>query len=200
MKDKSLLILLLLLMIAMGIYHSREKESTNSKSSAGQREASSWTKGKKAIDFNVKLLNGQDFSLSEKLGKNVVLIYFTASWCSPCKIMTPEIKHLCEEYKGKPFTMVALFIDQHKDEVEKAVREYGYPYPSISAVSERELTDKYDIKGVPTFILIGKDGKTLFCKTGMIRNVDVTLKPIIDKELNKTESNVVFEIKFGGSK
>jgi len=121
-----------------------------------------------------------------------------STWCSPCKLMVPEIKHLMKQYRDKPFTIVVIFLDKEKQKVKKLVLEYGYPYNSFSALYTKKLSDMYNVKGVPTFVIIGQDGKTLFYKTGMVKNVDITLKPIIDKELKKMKNNIVFEIKSVG--
>src|ERR1035437_8988570 len=45
----------------------------------------------KAIDFKLKDLNGNEFSLSDLKGKNVFL-NFWATWCPPCKAEMPEIE------------------------------------------------------------------------------------------------------------
>ncbi len=33
--------------------------------------------------------------------KGVVLVDFHATWCGPCKALSPEIKKLAEQYEGK---------------------------------------------------------------------------------------------------
>ena len=47
--------------------------------------------GKKAMDFNVKDLDGNDLSL-EKYRGNVILLDFWAVWCRPCIAEMPNVK------------------------------------------------------------------------------------------------------------
>lgn len=58
-----------------------------------------------------------------------VLVDFWASWCPPCKMVEPVIAELAEEFAGEIKTGM-LNVDQN---------------PGTAA--------KYEIKGVPTFIL-----------------------------------------------
>ncbi len=201
MKNKHFLIALLIFMVGMGIFHYFEKKGPKVENldemKDRDKKISEWNDGKLAPDFDIELLNGQNFSLSEHIGKKVIILYFTASWCPPCKIMVPELKHLYKEYEKKPFTMVALFVDKKKEDVEKTVKKYGPPFTSIAAWINKELAEKYEVPGLPTFVVIGKDGKTLFYKTGMIRNVDITLKPLIEKELKRGGWNVSFKLSIG---
>ena len=44
--------------------------------------------GDKAPNFEVELTNGSVFKLSEQIGK-VVMLQFTASWCSVCRKEMP---------------------------------------------------------------------------------------------------------------
>ena len=62
------------------------------------------------------------------------VLYFTADWCNPCKKVKPIVDEM------------------NKDSVTK--------FQMIDVDSEMELTKKFEIRSVPTFILI-KDGKEI---------------------------------------
>lgn len=47
--------------------------------------------------------------------KKVVVVDFWAPWCSPCKMMSPIIDSLSEEYKGKDVLFVKYNIDEESD-------------------------------------------------------------------------------------
>ena len=62
-----------------------------------------------------------------------VLVEFWASWCPPCKMLEPLMEKLAKQYQGK-IKVGKLNVDQN---------------PKIAI--------RYQIKGVPTFILLSKE-------------------------------------------
>ncbi len=69
---------------------------------------------------------------------DVELLDFWAAWCGPCKIMTPVLKELEEEFKSK---IVIKELD-------------------VDAAENQELVEKYNIMSVPTYIFM-KDGEVV---------------------------------------
>jgi thioredoxin 1 len=67
------------------------------------------------------------------------VLYFTADWCNPCKKVKPIVEEI------------------NKDSVTK--------FQMIDVDSEMELTKKFEIRSVPTFILI-KNGTEIKRTTG----------------------------------
>lgn len=79
----------------------------------------------KAIDFKLKDLEGNEFSLSNLKGKRVFLDFW-ATWCPLCKAEMPEIEKLYQETKdsdliivavdiGESLNTIKIFIDSNKD-------------------------------------------------------------------------------------
>jgi len=67
------------------------------------------------------------------------VLYFTADWCNPCQKVKPIVEEM------------------NKDSVTK--------FQMIDVDSEMELTKKFEIRSVPTFILI-KNGTEIKRTTG----------------------------------
>ncbi len=77
--------------------------------------------------------NTKDFK--ELLAQNgLVLVDFYATWCGPCKMMTPVLQELDEQLKGE-LTIAKIDVDE-----------------------ESELAGEYHINSIPTLVLL-KDGK-----------------------------------------
>ena len=86
----------------------------------------------------IHLEKGQDFNALIKNG--VVLVDFFATWCGPCKMLSPELEKLAE--KRNDVTVLKVDIDQFE-----------------------EVAAMYNVRVVPTLILF-KDGANLSVSTG----------------------------------
>ncbi|MDR3181417.1 MAG: TlpA family protein disulfide reductase [Planctomycetaceae bacterium] len=114
-----------------------------------------------------KTLDDKDFDWNSLLAKNkVVLVKFTASWCGPCKGEIPGMLEAYKKYHGKGLEIVSVYVWDKLDAVKKVVGEEKLPWIIVS----EELTEKsggspqgkfYGIEGVPTMLLVGKDGKVI---------------------------------------
>lgn len=66
------------------------------------------------------------------------LVTFKAAWCGPCKMLTPTIDQLTEEYEGKA-VIVKIDVDEHSDlATSYAVRSI----PAILFFKDGELVDR----------------------------------------------------------
>jgi thioredoxin 1 len=81
-----------------------------------------------------------------------VLVDFYADWCGPCKAMSPVIKQVAEQLKGKA-RIIKVNIDNAQD-----------------------AAARYDVNAVPTFMLF-KNGQIVWRHAGMIER-DRLLKTI----------------------
>src|SRR3974390_134834 len=66
--------------------------------------------GKVAPDFSLEDLSGKKVSLSSYKGK-AVLINFWATWCGPCKLETPWLVDLRNQYAAKGFEILGISTD-----------------------------------------------------------------------------------------
>ena len=110
----------------------------------------------KAPDFTLKDLKGKTFTLSKNSGKPI-LLFFGATWCPSCRTEIPAMKNIYATYSPKGLEIVYVNIGESPKRVEKFVNANSLPYRIL--LDENEIVaDKYSIMGVPTFILIDKDG------------------------------------------
>ncbi|MDI7260667.1 MAG: TlpA disulfide reductase family protein [Thermodesulfobacteriota bacterium] len=111
-----------------------------------------------APDFTLKTLEDQEISLSGLRGK-VVLLDFWATWCGPCRESIPHLIQLYRSYQEEGFELIGMSLDKKEeaDKVRHFVRSMDIPYPIILA--PEDVSKNYGITGLPTTILIDKEGR-----------------------------------------
>ncbi len=109
-----------------------------------------------APDFTLKTLDGQEITLSQLKGK-VVLLDFWTTWCGPCRESIPHLIQLYNDYREKGFELIGMDVDKGDVEtVRKFVKSMDIPYPIV--VAPEEVARSYRVNGIPTTILIDKEG------------------------------------------
>ena len=112
--------------------------------------------GMEAPDFEIELLDGEIFRLSEQRGK-VVLINIWASWCGPCVSEMPDIDQLAQDYADE---LVVIGVNCGEDEqtVADFVAENGYGY-LFAADPEYRISDQvYPTNTLPYTIVVDPYG------------------------------------------
>jgi thiol-disulfide isomerase/thioredoxin/outer membrane lipoprotein-sorting protein len=138
--------------------------------------------GDAAPAFALKTPDGSEVTLASLKGK-IVLLDFWATWCGPCKMAMPGVQKLHEKYKDKAVAVYGIdtFERGSGEKAKKYMAEKKYTYGLL--YSGDELAKKYGISGIPTFILIDKDGKILHLGVGYDEGMDEHISTIIDKAL-----------------
>jgi len=110
-------------------------------------------------DFAVETLTEGAFNLSAAKGK-VVLLNFWASWCPPCRAEMPSIQRLWDKTKAKPFTVIAISIDDDLPTARAFVEAQKYSYPIYYDASKR-LATAFNASSIPTTYVLDKSGKAI---------------------------------------
>jgi thiol-disulfide isomerase/thioredoxin len=117
------------------------------------------------MEIKGTLLNGKPFDQKTLAGK-VVLVDFWATWCGPCVAEIPNVLEQYEKYHDKGFEVVGISLDEDREALEKFVTDQKIPWPILYEKPEGEgwrhpLSTFYGISGIPTVILIGRDGNVI---------------------------------------
>ena len=117
--------------------------------------------GDKAPDFSMTLTNGKKVKLSELKGK-VVMLQFTASWCSVCRKEMPFIqKDIWLKHKAnRNFVLMAVDRDEPKETVLGFVKTTGITY-QIGLDPKADIFALYAQReaGITRNVIIDKTGK-----------------------------------------
>ena len=114
---------------------------------------------KKPIE--IKELKFQDFSVNEVdlTGKkgNIMILNFWATWCVPCKKEMPSLERLSKKYPEILIYPINLE-KPNQDKTKKFFTDLEISKLDIYFDSEFSLVKQFSMRGVPTSILIDKDG------------------------------------------
>lgn len=84
-----------------------------------------------------------------------VLIDFFATWCGPCKMLSPVLKEV-KDSLGERISILKIDVDKNQ-----------------------QIASKYQVRGVPTMILF-QDGKQLWRQSGVLSKEEI-IKVILEK-------------------
>lgn len=111
-----------------------------------------------APDFSLATLGDDAAKLSDYRGK-VVLLNFWATWCTPCREEMPAMEALWDQLKADGFVILAVSGDKGSPKkVQKYVDSMALSFPILLDPSG-DVRATYEVPGLPTSYLIGKDGK-----------------------------------------
>jgi thiol-disulfide isomerase/thioredoxin len=102
--------------------------------------------------------------LSDLKGK-VVYLDFWASWCGPCRQSFPWMNDMQKKYGARGLQIVGMNLDAKRADADKFLADN----PALFALAfdaKGESPKRVGVKGMPTSVLIGADGKVLAVHQG----------------------------------
>lgn len=113
-------------------------------------------KGKKAADFTLRNVEGEEFSLKGVKGKTV-LLDFWASWCTPCRKEMPHLEKLHQEFKDKGLVVLGVNVES-REAASNFMSKNGFHFPTV-VDPDGSVQQLYKVEAFPTLFVIGRDGK-----------------------------------------
>jgi peroxiredoxin len=140
--------------------------------------------GDQAPDFMINEAGGKSYKLSDLLGK-VVMLQFTASWCSVCRTEMPFIeKEIWKPGRESDLVVVGIDRDEPLEKVLKFKKDIGVTYP-LALDPDANIFSLYALKeaGVTRNIIIDRKGKIIFLTRLFDREEFDRMKKVIFSEL-----------------
>ncbi len=102
--------------------------------------------------------------LSDYKGKTVYLDFW-ASWCGPCKQSFPWMNDMQTRYGAKGLRVVGINVDQKTDDAREFLKDTPAGF-DVAFDTSGKTPKSYAIKGMPTSVLIGPDGRVISVHSG----------------------------------
>lgn len=96
-------------------------------------------------------------------GVKYYAIYFSASWCGPCRQFTPElVKAYAKLKQGHPeFELVFFSADRSAGSMRDYMKEDKMPWPAVSFDQREDNIQSYCGPGIPCLVLVDTHGRVL---------------------------------------
>ena len=105
------------------------------------------------LDKNDKKINIKEFN------GNLLLLNFWATWCAPCKEEMPSLDRLQVNQNLSNLKIFAINIQESKKKVDSFFEDLNIENFDPYFDAPTTLAKTFSLRGVPTSILIDKDGK-----------------------------------------
>jgi len=138
--------------------------------------------GKAAPEFALEDLSGRKVSLKSYKGK-AVLINFWATWCAPCKIETPWLIELRNQYAAQGFEILGVSADdidrddaqklsEEKKEIARSAEQMHIPYPVL--IDGGSLDTAYGgLDELPASFFVDRKGTVVAAQLGLTSKDDI---------------------------
>ena len=131
---------------------------------------------KKYENVSFKNRFDKDIDLANFNGK-LLLMNFWATWCEPCKEEMPSLDKLAVDQKFKNIEILPINIGQEKKKkIEEFYIETEIKNLDIFFDTDVRLAKKFLLRGVPTTLIIDKDGEEIARIVGSIDFQDENFK------------------------
>lgn len=112
--------------------------------------------GKRAPKFILENLQGDNASLEDYRGKDI-LINFWTTWCPFCVKEMPDLDKLYINNKDDDFVVLAINVAEKRNTAKEFVDKGGYSFPVLLDY-DGEIAMTYRAMALPTTVMIDKEG------------------------------------------
>jgi peroxiredoxin len=126
-------------------------------------------------NISIKLLNGETKSLHAYTGKPVIL-YFWGSWCPICKMSSPVISDLSENYQ-----VITFAVNSGSDEeIKHFMQKHQLHFPVVND-AEGTVAQQFGVNTFPTTFIYNAKGTNTFTDVGYTSTLSLRFKIWLSK-------------------
>ncbi|MBC7965416.1 MAG: TlpA family protein disulfide reductase, partial [Fuerstia sp.] len=130
----------------------REPDWDVPQSDGGNSQASAMI-GKTATDFELPMLDGTTFKLSDHQDK-IVVLDFWATWCGPCVVALPDYIAATSKFDESKVIFVAVTLQESSDEIRTFLSDKKLS-PRVALDRSASVAPTFQVSGIPHTVILG---------------------------------------------
>jgi len=142
--------------------------------------------GEQSPKLNFNLLDGTPIT-NENLKGKVVVLQFTASWCSVCIKEMPHLEaEVWQQFKNEDFILIGIDLKEDRQKVDRFIDKMKVTYP-FTIDTDGSLFESFTLPkaGVTRNIVLDKKGEIIFLSRLYDKKEFSEMVQLIDSELKK---------------
>lgn len=100
-----------------------------------------------------------------KLKGKLVYVDFWASWCGPCKQSFPWMNEMQAKYGPRGLQILAVNVDAKRADADAFLASNPASF-QVAFDAAGDAPKRYEVKGMPSSVLVGPDGKVIKVHNG----------------------------------
>jgi len=96
-------------------------------------------------------------------GKDIIMFYFSAHWCPPCRGFTPMLKDFYEEVQDEGVELIFVSCDRSKADMISYMKESHGDWYGVEHGSDlvQQLSERFGVSGIPYLVVLKSDGTVI---------------------------------------
>jgi len=119
-----------------------------------------------------------------------VALYFSASWCPPCRRFTPKLVQVYEQLTTQDRSLEVVFVSRDRD--EESFNAYFAKMPWLAVPFSdsdclQRLNKRYKVNGIPNLVILSGETGEIYTKEGVkfISDYGVGASPFTLERINE---------------
>jgi peroxiredoxin len=113
----------------------------------------------KEFDFTFTPLGADKPRRLKDMRGKVVVVYFWAVWCAPCKPETKRLVELYEKHHKDGLEVIAVSLDEKEELVPRFVKVKKIKWPQWVGKSARQFAADWGVEHLPALFVIDRQGR-----------------------------------------
>ncbi len=116
----------------------------------------------------LRSMEGREVRIADFKGESVVLLFW-ATWCPYCRESLPVANGLYPDMKASGINLFGVNIQESPEKVQQYMGAHPVDFP-ILRDADGSCAHSFGIVGIPTYILINKDGRVVAKENTLPKN------------------------------